>query len=282
MAGNAGARFSTLGFLKLVKRSERNSILIEILGQRSDIPRPIFQQLIARASYEVRIKLERERPDLADEVQALVTDVTSQLHSVSDPRQTSIFVPKRHCSPSRSQLRHEVIFEFARPDKFLEVPYASNLKSEAWRSRYQGRTVFRRPCTALLAWSRRRFSAGAQPWPCLVQRALSASTVPRHELLAGRAKPGGYCAIGRFYYFRTRRRCTERLVGQARLHSSTGNRPIFARRRTPQRRPDQAFRQRIVSSRYPRRESRSGGTQRASGADRLRSIRSHSTFSTGR
>ena len=64
-------------------------------GQRSDIPRPIFQQLIAKASYEVRKKLERERPEMATKVQALVTDVTSQLHSVFGPASADYFREKK-------------------------------------------------------------------------------------------------------------------------------------------------------------------------------------------
>ena len=41
-----------------------NSILIENFGRRDDIPRSIFQQLIAKASDEVKNKLERERPEI--------------------------------------------------------------------------------------------------------------------------------------------------------------------------------------------------------------------------
>src|ERR1700675_1875401 len=57
---NAGARFSHFGFLRLIERSEHDSILIETLGNRVDIPRHIFQQLIAKASDDVRITLEVE------------------------------------------------------------------------------------------------------------------------------------------------------------------------------------------------------------------------------
>jgi uncharacterized protein (DUF2336 family) len=129
VASNAGARFSDLGFLKLVKRSERDSILIEILGQRSDIPRPIFQQLIAKASDEVRKKLERERPDLAAEVRALVTDVTSQLHSVFGPASADYFRAKKAISALHryGNLREEDIFEYARSHKFPEVTTALSL-----------------------------------------------------------------------------------------------------------------------------------------------------------
>jgi uncharacterized protein (DUF2336 family) len=61
VAANNGASFSNFGFLHMIKRSENDSILAEHLGVRRDIPRQLFQQLIAKASADVRCKLERER-----------------------------------------------------------------------------------------------------------------------------------------------------------------------------------------------------------------------------
>ncbi len=129
VAKNAGARFSHFGFLKLVKRSERDSILIEILGQRSDIPRSIFQQLIAKASDDVRTKLQRERPDLATEVQDLVADVTSQLHSVFGPASADFFRAKKAVAALHrfGDLHEEHILEYARSHKFPEVTIGLSL-----------------------------------------------------------------------------------------------------------------------------------------------------------
>src|SRR5215831_14681542 len=53
MARIEGARFSGAGFLHMIKRAEGDSILAEHLGLRGDIPRQLFQQLIAKASNEV-------------------------------------------------------------------------------------------------------------------------------------------------------------------------------------------------------------------------------------
>jgi uncharacterized protein (DUF2336 family) len=60
VANNNGARFSDFGFLHLITRAEGDSILAEQLGLRKDIPRHVFQQLIAKASEDVRKRLERE------------------------------------------------------------------------------------------------------------------------------------------------------------------------------------------------------------------------------
>lgn len=92
---NSGAAFSNPGFLHLLKRSEKDSILMESLGSRTDIPRPIFQQLIAKASHEVRQKLLHTRPNLEDSIAEAVTDVTSSLHVKFGPASKEYFVAKR-------------------------------------------------------------------------------------------------------------------------------------------------------------------------------------------
>src|SRR6202035_3787455 len=73
VANNAGARFSDFGFLHMIKRAEGDSILAEQLGLRKDLPRHVFQQLIAKASRDVKKRLEGERPDMAQHIQSSVT-----------------------------------------------------------------------------------------------------------------------------------------------------------------------------------------------------------------
>src|SRR5258705_2630691 len=60
VASNAGARFSDFGFLHMVQRAEGDSILAEQLGLRRDIPRRGFQQLIRKASEDVKKQIERD------------------------------------------------------------------------------------------------------------------------------------------------------------------------------------------------------------------------------
>src|ERR1700726_2390229 len=75
---NNGARFSDFGFLHMVKRAEGDSILAEQLGLRKDIPRQVFQQLIAKATDDVRKRLEQERPNLVQQIQSSVNDVAGE------------------------------------------------------------------------------------------------------------------------------------------------------------------------------------------------------------
>ena len=129
VAKNNGARFSEFGFLHMITRSESDSILAEHLGLRKDIPRHLFQQLIAKASDDVRQKLEWERPDLMGEIQSLVTDVTGALQSKFGPASKSYFnarkvVAARH---RRDDLNENCILEYARSRKFEEATVGLSL-----------------------------------------------------------------------------------------------------------------------------------------------------------
>jgi uncharacterized protein (DUF2336 family) len=120
---NAGAAFSNSGFLHLVKRSENDSILAESVGSRTDIPRHIFQQLIAKASDEVRQKLQRERPDLKREIRNVVTDVTGKLHLKFGPASKDYFAAKRlvGIAHQHGQLNETKMAEYAQSRKVDEV-----------------------------------------------------------------------------------------------------------------------------------------------------------------
>jgi uncharacterized protein (DUF2336 family) len=124
VATNDGARFSDFGFLHMIKRSEADSILAEQLGLRKDIPRHIFQQLIAKASDEVKRKLEWERPDLLGQIQTSVIDVTGALQSKFGPASMSYFNAKKLVAVRhrRGELNERSILEYARFHKFEEKP----------------------------------------------------------------------------------------------------------------------------------------------------------------
>jgi hypothetical protein len=120
---NAGARFSHFGFLQLIERSEHDSFLVETLGRRVDIPRHIFQQLIAKASDDVRKKLQRERPEATAEVQTMVSDVTGELHSIFGPASKDYFCARKAVSAlhRRGSLHEKKIFDYAQAHEFPEA-----------------------------------------------------------------------------------------------------------------------------------------------------------------
>src|SRR5712671_5219294 len=129
VAGNAGARFSDFGFLHMVQRAEGDSILAEQLGLRRDIPRRVFQQLIAKASDDVKKRLERERPTMVDQIQTSVTDVAGALQSKFGPVSRSYFVAKRIVTRQHQQgnLNEDSISGYARFHKVDEVTIGLSL-----------------------------------------------------------------------------------------------------------------------------------------------------------
>jgi uncharacterized protein (DUF2336 family) len=128
-ANNNGARFSEFGFLHMIKRAEGDSILAEQLGLRKDIPRHLFQQLIAKASDDVKKRLERERPAMIDQIQSSVSDITGELQSKFGPVSRSYFVAKRVVATQHRQgnLNENSISLYARSHKLDEVTIGLSL-----------------------------------------------------------------------------------------------------------------------------------------------------------
>ena len=129
VANNDGARFSDFGFLHMIKRAEGDSILAEQLGLRKDIPRHVFQQLIAKASDDVRKRLERERPTMVDQIQTSVSDVAGELQSKFGPVSRSYFVAKRVVMTQHREgnLNENSISGYARSHKLEEVTIGLSL-----------------------------------------------------------------------------------------------------------------------------------------------------------
>ncbi len=129
IAANTGARFSDFGFLQMIKRSEGDSILAEHIGLRKEIPRHMFQQLIAKASDDVKRKLEQERPDLVDQIQNSVTEVTGALQSKFGPASKSYFNAKRVVTAQHQygNLNENSILDYARAHKIEEATVGLSL-----------------------------------------------------------------------------------------------------------------------------------------------------------
>jgi len=129
VASNNGACISDFGFLQMIKRSEADGILAEHLGLRKEIPRHMFQQLIAKASDVVKRKLERERPDLVDVIETSVTEVTGKLHSKFGPATKGYFAAKRLVTAQHQygNLNENSILEYARSHKNEEVTVGISL-----------------------------------------------------------------------------------------------------------------------------------------------------------
>uniref|UniRef100_Q07J65 DUF2336 domain-containing protein n=1 Tax=Rhodopseudomonas palustris (strain BisA53) TaxID=316055 RepID=Q07J65_RHOP5 len=126
LVDNSGASLSEFGFLHLLTRSMDDSIIAEHLGARRDIPRHIFQQLIAKASEEVRRKLISERGNLVAEINSTVVDATERLHAKFGPASKEYFQAKRIVRSLREQgrLNEQQLHSFALQDNFYEATVA--------------------------------------------------------------------------------------------------------------------------------------------------------------
>lgn len=77
---NSGARFSERGSDYMVEQAESDSILAERLGLRHGaVPPHVFEQLVAKASDEVRKRLLRERPDMVKPIRSVVANVAGEM-----------------------------------------------------------------------------------------------------------------------------------------------------------------------------------------------------------
>jgi uncharacterized protein (DUF2336 family) len=129
VATNNGARFSDFGFLHMVKRAEGDSILAEQLGLRKDIPRHVFQQLIAKATSDVKGRLLRERPEMAKHIQSSVTELAGELQSKFGPLSRGHLVAKRVVSTQHrlGNLNEGSISSYARSHRLEEVTIGLSL-----------------------------------------------------------------------------------------------------------------------------------------------------------
>jgi uncharacterized protein (DUF2336 family) len=129
VASNTGARFSENGFCHMIAQAESNSVLAERLGLRRDIPRHVFDQLVAKASDEVKKRLQRERPDMVKPIQSAVANVANELQSKLGPTSKSHAAAKQAVTARhrQGQLNESSVSGYARTRKVDEVTISLSL-----------------------------------------------------------------------------------------------------------------------------------------------------------
>ncbi|KQZ02249.1 hypothetical protein ASD45_16320 [Pseudolabrys sp. Root1462] len=125
VARNKGARFSNIGYLRLVKRSEGDEELARTVGSRPEIPRQHFLRLLSTASKAVRISLQNAHPEIAAHVEAVVdrvaVDIQKQAAMSRDYTAARDLIENMKRS---SNLSERDIDAFARAGKFEETAVA--------------------------------------------------------------------------------------------------------------------------------------------------------------
>ena len=126
VASNSGARFSERGFRHMAEQAESDSILAERLGLRHDIPPHVFEQLVAKASDEVRKRLLRERPDMVKPIRSVVANVAGEMRSRLGPASKSLATAKQAVTALHRQgrLNEKSVSGYARTRKVEEVTIA--------------------------------------------------------------------------------------------------------------------------------------------------------------
>lgn len=80
VAGNLGACLSQTGFSILVRKAERDGILAEKIGQRSDTPQPFFHQLFIQATHIVQKQLlATATPQTQAKIHRVLANISEQL-----------------------------------------------------------------------------------------------------------------------------------------------------------------------------------------------------------
>jgi uncharacterized protein (DUF2336 family) len=119
--GNPGAQLSEGSLTDLVARAERDDDLATCIGLRPDLPRHHYLKLIAKASLNVRRKLEAAHPELADEVSSVVQEVAQRVRAAAMTRQTEMSRALVRSLHEDGRLNEFQVSTFAEQGKFDET-----------------------------------------------------------------------------------------------------------------------------------------------------------------
>jgi uncharacterized protein (DUF2336 family) len=91
IARNLGARISHAGFATLVKKAGQDGILAETVGQRADIPQPLFRALLLEATTVVQRRLfAAATPETGIRIRRVLTEISKELASKNEAGHAAI------------------------------------------------------------------------------------------------------------------------------------------------------------------------------------------------
>jgi uncharacterized protein (DUF2336 family) len=135
LAENQGADFSKDGFATLVRRSERDEQLAEKVGLRHDIPLPMFQELLKRATEVVRQRLlSTAAPEARDHIQIAVASISDDERAQASSQNDRDFAEahaRMLALQNNGRLSESTILECARSDRYADAIAALSLLSDA-------------------------------------------------------------------------------------------------------------------------------------------------------
>jgi uncharacterized protein (DUF2336 family) len=123
VAGNAGAAFSDKGFGILVKRAETDDVLAATVGTRLDLPSPVLNELLRKASETVRARILASAPiaareDIHNAVAAASDDIEQEATALRDYGPALAAVERLR---ARGELDEAVLLEFVQRHRYEET-----------------------------------------------------------------------------------------------------------------------------------------------------------------
>jgi uncharacterized protein (DUF2336 family) len=122
VAANSQAKLSENAFTNLVKRAERDGVLAEKVGLRTDIPPRLFRQLLRQASEVVQKRLLiHARPETQAEIRRVLAKVTDEVAARAAPRNYTEALAAVRALHRQRKLTEADIAEYAACGKYEET-----------------------------------------------------------------------------------------------------------------------------------------------------------------
>jgi uncharacterized protein (DUF2336 family) len=207
VASNPGARISELGYSTLVERSEGDDDLIERIGLRTDIPRPLFLKLLTIASQQVRVKLNAAHPQALPAVDAAVSGATDRIQNLTREEWTPYEIADAMVTSLHraGQLRDVDVSRFADDGQFEETVVSIALLCNLAIETIESALTHERIETALVfvkAAGLSRATAKSVLHLCAELSKLPANDIDKGLASFDRLKPATAQELVRFYQLR--------------------------------------------------------------------------------
>lgn len=122
VAANRGARISTAGFQKLLKRSQDDCVLAEKVGFRPDIPEAVFRELLTEATAVVRNRLfAAAPPEVKAQIKKVLAKVSEEISASVAPRDYSAAEREVAVMQRAGRLHEAALTELCAGAKFEEA-----------------------------------------------------------------------------------------------------------------------------------------------------------------